>query len=85
MKASYSKTIKTLSILGLCFVCAIQAEEPESPALKILEFHGIRATDPGGRMGLRNPERGGGYEVRIGNALREGNNHMDWIRATCQP
>ncbi|MBN1418227.1 MAG: DUF4832 domain-containing protein [Planctomycetes bacterium] len=29
-----------------------------APAAQTIEYHGIRPADPGGRMGLRNPERG---------------------------
>lgn len=57
------------------------AEEAVSPPLKTISFHGIYATDPGGRLGLRNPERGLRYEARIGNDIGRDNNHMDWIRA----
>jgi hypothetical protein len=32
---------------------------------QIIQFHGIRASDPEGRDGLRNPERGFRYETRI--------------------
>ena len=76
----HSRTVKTFCICLVIFSLA-RAEEAASPALKTIAFHGIRATDPGGRLGLRNPERGLRYEVRIGNALGEGHNHMDWIRA----
>jgi len=78
---NHTNPIKTLSILLLFCFSPAQAEEWASPALKTIAFHGIRATDPGGRMGLRNPERGLRYESRIGNNIGEDNNHMDWIRA----
>jgi len=58
-----------------------RAEESAPPALKTIVFHGVRATDPSGRLGLRNPERGLRYESQIGNAIGQDNNHMDWIRA----
>ena len=74
-----SKIIQTFSILVL--FCVGWAQAGESPALTTIAFHGIRATDPGGRMGLRNPERGLRYESHIGNDIGEDNNHMDWIRA----
>lgn len=76
-----SKTIKTLSILFLFTFSLTQAQESSPPALKTIPFHGIRATDPDGRMALRNPERGLRYESHIGNAIGQDNNHMDWIRA----
>jgi len=78
---NHSKAIKRLAMLCVCMVGLAQAEEPSSAAFKTIPFHGIRATDPSGRMGLRNPERGLRYEVRIGNAIGQGHNHMDWIRA----
>ncbi len=34
-------------------------------ALKTVQFHGLRSTDPGGRTGLRNPERGWRIETLI--------------------
>ena len=72
---------KSLAILLLLLVSMTQAKALASPSLKTIGFHGIRATDPDGRMGLRNPERGLRYESHIGNAIGEENNHMDWIRA----
>jgi hypothetical protein len=77
---SYSSTIKSLSTLNLLSFSLVQAGTPATPVLKTIAFHGIRATDPAGRMGLRNPERGLRYESRIGNSIGEGNNRMDWIR-----
>jgi len=77
----YSQTIKNLLILFLFFFSLAQAEESASPALKTIVFHGIRATDPDGRVGLRNPERGLRYESRIGNSIGKDGNRMDWIRA----
>ncbi len=76
-----SGAINKLPILFLCLSCLARAEEPTPAALKTITFHGIRATDPNGRMALRNPERGLRYESRIGNTIGEGHNHMDWIRA----
>jgi len=76
-----SHAIQTLSILFVFFVGLAQAEESASPDLKTIAFHGIRATDPDGRIGLRNPERGLRYESHIGNDIGQDNNHMDWIRA----
>ncbi len=75
------RPFRALSLLLLCVVGSAQAEEPVSPVLKTVTFHGIRATDPNGRMGLRNPERGLRYESRIGNDIGEARSHMDWIRA----
>ena len=77
---NHSKAIKTLAILCVLFVGLAQAEAVVSPALKTIPFHGMRATDPAGRMGLRNPERGLRYESRIGNVVGD-KNRMDWIRA----
>ena len=77
---NYWKTINKLSILFLFLFSLAQGEESASAALTTIAFHGIRATDPNGRMGLRNPERGLRYESRIGNSIGEDNNHMDWIR-----
>jgi len=74
------RAITSLSVLCLFSFSLAQAGAPASPVLKTVAFHGIRATDPGGRMGLPNPERGLRYESRIGNAIGAGNN-MDWIRA----
>ena len=47
-------------IVLLCvFVTDIYAEENgDHVGIKRVEYHGIRATDPDGRIGLRNPERG---------------------------
>jgi len=65
----------------LFFFSFAQAEGAAPSALKTIAFHGIRATDTDGRMGLRNPERGLRYESHIGNSIGKHNNHMDWIRA----
>jgi hypothetical protein len=64
--------------MALILFSVAQAEET---TLKTITFHGIRATDPGGRIGLRNPERGLRYESHIGNTIGDNNNHMGWIRA----
>jgi len=71
---------KNLPMLLVLLVSMGPAEALPSAGLKTIEFHGIRATDPDGRMGLRNPERGLRYESRIGNDIGS-SNHMDWIRA----
>jgi hypothetical protein len=76
-----TKAIALYVTLCLSVFNIANAQEPVSPALKTIAFHGIRATDPGGLMGLRNSERGLRYESRIGNAIAQDNNHMDWIRA----
>ena len=34
--------------------------------MKTVKYHGIRPSDPGGRQGLRNPERGWRIETVIG-------------------
>lgn len=44
-----------LATLG-CIMSQIPADE--MPKMQTIEYHGIRATDPSGRNGLRNPERG---------------------------
>jgi hypothetical protein len=53
----YPKTTTNFPILFFFLFSLAQAEEPASPVLKTIAFHGIRATDPSGRMGVRNPER----------------------------
>jgi len=78
---NYSNTIRKLSVLLLFFTSLAQAQEQAPPALKTITFHGIRATDPSGRIGLRNPERGLRYECRIGLSPEEDNNRMNWIRS----
>ena len=72
---------RNLRMLLMLLVSMAQAEALPSAGLKTIGFHGIRATDPDGRMGLRNPERGLRYESRIGNAIGDNSNHMGWIRA----
>ncbi len=44
-----------LATLG-CIISQIPADE--MPKMQTIEYHGIRPADPGGRNGLRNPERG---------------------------
>ncbi len=77
----YLKTINIFPVLIVCLSSLTQANDTVSPALKTLPFHGIRATDPNGRMGLRNPERGLRFETRIAEPLGEDNNALGWIRA----
>jgi len=43
------------TLMFLCIVAAIPAADKE---MKTMTYHGIRPTDPDGRSGLRNPERG---------------------------
>jgi len=43
-----------MNALAMATLAALLA----APATQTIEYHGIRPTDPGGRMGLRNPERG---------------------------
>ncbi len=74
-------TIRLLPVLFLYSFSLVHAEEPAPSGLKTVTFHGIRATDPNGRMALRNPERGLRYESHIGNDIGDDRNHMDWIRA----
>jgi hypothetical protein len=76
-----SKTINTCAVLLASMVSFVQADDTVPPAWKTLPFHGIRATDPNGRMGLRNPERGLRYETRIAEPVGQGNHAMAWIRA----
>jgi len=49
-----------------CFLTAIliMAQIPDEK-MQTVEYHGIRPTDPGGRNGLRNPERGWRIETLI--------------------
>ena len=49
--------------LFITFLVGATTQGEES--LPTIEFHGIRATDPGGRVGLRNPERGFRTETLI--------------------
>jgi len=47
-------------------VCVQGAEvRAEGKGLRTIRFHGLRPTDPGGRLGLRNPERGFRIETLI--------------------
>ena len=49
--------------LLITFLVGATAQGEES--LPTIEFHGIRPTDPGGRVGLCNPERGFRIETLI--------------------
>jgi hypothetical protein len=55
-------------MMGLNIKCCISILMVSTAAA--VEFHGLRPTDPGGRSGLRNPERGLRTEAYI--ALPEG-------------
>ncbi len=57
---------------GLIGSIAVKAAGPhtdsgsmELPPARLIHFHGLRPTDPGGRTGLRNPERGWRIETVI--------------------
>ena len=43
----------------------------ESTPTRLIKFHGLRPTDPGGRIGLRNPERGWRIETVIAEPSRK--------------
>ena len=53
--------------LGYAMFCTSQPSSPsaDKPHLHVAEYRGIRPTDPGGRDGLRNPERGLRIETLI--------------------
>jgi len=43
----------------------------ETPPTRLITYHGLRPTDPGGRLGLRNPERGWRIETVIAEPARK--------------
>ncbi|MBN2377549.1 MAG: DUF4832 domain-containing protein [Sedimentisphaerales bacterium] len=61
-----------LEVAGLLLVLLVGATVVprwswgQSGSVRDIEYHGIRPTDPGGRVGLRNPERGWRTETLIG-------------------
>ncbi|NLX55408.1 MAG: DUF4832 domain-containing protein [Planctomycetaceae bacterium] len=42
-----------------------------APPVRVMTYHGLRPTDPGGRLGLRNPERGWRIETIIAEPARK--------------
>ncbi len=59
---TYPRVVRwaTLACLAALTLASAPAQEPRT-----VSFHGIRPTDPGGRQGLRNPERGWRIETLI--------------------
>ncbi len=53
-----------LILISLLFVTETTAQNESE--LQTINYHGIRSDDPGGRCGLRNPERGFRHEAYIG-------------------
>ena len=43
----------------------------ETTSSRLITYHGLRPTDPGGRLGLRNPERGWRIETVIAEPARK--------------
>ena len=60
---SYTSCLLTAS-LGYVIFC-IPSVVADNPGLQTVEYRGIRPSDPGGRNGLRNPERGLRIETLI--------------------
>jgi hypothetical protein len=60
---------------GLAMLGAIElgreAGAAESAPTRFIKYHGLRPTDPGGRLGLRNPERGWRIETVIAEPARK--------------
>ena len=48
-----------------------EAGATETGSLRLITYHGLRPTDPGGRLGLRNPERGWRIETVIAESARK--------------
>lgn len=61
MNSHFPSHARALLLAALaCLIMLLQGQEP-----KTVKYRGIRPTDPGGRQGLRNPERGWRIETVI--------------------
>ena len=49
----------------------LETKGAESTPTRLIKYHGLRPTDPGGRLGLRNPERGWRIETVIAEGPRK--------------
>jgi hypothetical protein len=56
--------VTSLAALGATGV-SWKAVAADSAPTRLIKYHGFRPTDPGGRLGLRNPERGWRIETVI--------------------
>lgn len=61
----YISCLLTASLGCAMFCISHPSSADDKPELQTVEYHGIRPTDPGGRDGLRNPERGLRIETLI--------------------
>ena len=65
----------TTGIAGTVILGAIElsrkAGAAENSPTRLLAYHGLRPTDPGGHLGLRNPERGWRIETVIAEPARK--------------
>ena len=65
----------TAGIAGTVILGAIElsrkAGAAENAPTRLLAYHGLRPTDPGGQLGLRNPERGWRIETVIAEPARK--------------
>src|SRR5512136_811380 len=66
------------AIAGLAGSVALDTSElnraigaAESAPTRLIKYHGLHPTDPGGRVGLRNPERGWRIETVIAEPARK--------------
>lgn len=73
-----SQGLRSCLVVMLVIVTgSIRAED--APSVREIRYDGIRPSDPGGRSGLQNPERGFRLEAYIGQP--PGSPMSTWVRA----
>ena len=65
MNAHFLSRRRALLLAALACLVMLSAGPLQGQEPRTVKFHGIRPTDPGGRQGLRNPERGWRIETVI--------------------
>ena len=77
------KTNKQKWVISLLFICVFSQNLPAKPQqdpVRKIKFHGIRPTDPIGRIGLANPERGFRIETKIAKLPKSFKNRAGYQR-----
>ena len=71
MKSITSPSCWAATLLAAAWLVWVPAGRLQGEEPRTVTYHGLRPTDPGGRLGLRNPERGWRIETVIGEPHRK--------------